>query len=210
VEGTQPPGNDAYYLFGVTGPSQVTVSIGTEGLFTSGSTGFVSDHAVIQSICGGPGTMPVGYCSMTSGLLPSGLYQIDLQHSGNEGLQPVVTIEPPFSTAANTTCATATPIALGTAFTEQRVVTGGDRFYSLTTTGTNLNLSAKMLSPFGQMTATLYSNCFDPTTKVGGFTYTLPSFAPTSSTQLPGLPPGKYWLDISNIQPGTIYQLVAQ
>jgi hypothetical protein len=121
---------------------------------------------------------------------------------------------PPPPPETNTSCSTAIPLQTNTVYT---AFPGGDVYYSITPTNTGFGLTGALSTPgAGPVTATVFSNCNDPTSSLGSFTlsgdpspdcrnqaHCLPLLAGCSSCgskgslSFPGAPPGTYWVQVS-------------
>jgi hypothetical protein len=181
---------------------------------------------VVQDACGNTSLLS-GSCDLRGNVSvqiePPGIYYFQTSYASSNcpvGLSFEDVPPPP----TNTTCESATPLVLGTSFTESRMMNNGLRFYSFTTTGVGVTLTATMLSDAGSATASLQGACGDAASTIG----TLPATydAPTSfctpglnatpaclgmvqSKSFPGLPPGNYVVSVSATA-GTVFQILAQ
>lgn len=142
-----------------------------------------------------------GAPQMLTRLLDPGTYFVAVGGAG----APALLLEPPWPTATNVTCQTArtVPPPMGT-LTEDRVVTPGDRYYSVTTTTSGLLVEVGIVDNVGDVTISVYSDCTNAATRLGQ-----PGRASQpgvlGSVNLPGLPPGTYSIVASSIELGTRY-----
>jgi hypothetical protein len=200
---TAPPpgsayGGEAVIPMNLAAPTQVTVSMG--GLF-----GLVQPYAFsIRTQCASSASEVAcmnGPNSMITALLPAGPAYV--VWTGGSG--PTIQLEVPKPPATNTSCAGATVLSPPPSlFSEDRIVTGGSRYYTVTTTGGfQAQLNAQSRPGYGSAQMDVYAAC--PATG--------PSLGTTgggAGIDLSGAPPGTYSIVVSNITLGTQYSIRLQ
>jgi hypothetical protein len=120
---------------------------------------------------------------------------------------PVIDLDPPWPPATNTSCASGRAFVQGDpAILEDRVVTAGDRYYTVTATRTGLTVHIAPASTWASATLAIRSDCVNGPDLGSSDIMTTPS---GTGIQLMGLPPGTYSIVVSNIVLGTRYSIWA-
>src|SRR5262249_26641053 len=138
--------------FKLTSTAQVTV---TQGHVFGGVFGGFS----LRPQCDDPSTdldCRTDASTMFTRLLAPGTYFVAI---GGASF-PTIDIEPPWPTPSNTSCASPSVLVPGAqALLEDRIVSGGNRYYTVTTTRTGLAVSASVSSLWGGATITVRTDC---------------------------------------------------
>jgi hypothetical protein len=146
--------------------------------------------------------MCVNWRGVSSRLLQPGTYY------GIDILYP--TLEPPWPPPTNDTCASPKTITVPGTVLEDRIVSGGNRYYTFTTDKTNLFMMAKYAGNFSTAAFNVYpAGCGDASPSLGGLALIYDTNG-APSTNFLTLPPGTYSLVASDMAIGTRYEISLQ
>jgi hypothetical protein len=182
----------------IDAPTQITMSVMTNrDMLDAYGLRLQCDDPATELMCG-------SWRSVSTRLLEPGTYYVVSSGGG-------YVLEPPWPPPTNDNCASPKTLALGSTFLEDRIVSGGNRYYSFTTVKTGLNIAVNYAGNYGSAAFDVYpAGCADASPSLGGLALLYHSDGTPSINYLSSLPPGTYTLVASQLQLGTRYTIDLQ